>query len=44
MAIAVLVADDHGVLREGLCRLLESHDGICVVGTASDGLQAIDLA
>jgi two-component system, NarL family, response regulator NreC len=44
MAITVLVADDHGVLRDGLCRLLESQDGIQVVGTVADGLQAIDLA
>jgi DNA-binding NarL/FixJ family response regulator len=44
MAITVLVADDHGVLRDALGRLLESHEGIRVVGTVSDGLQAIDLA
>jgi DNA-binding NarL/FixJ family response regulator len=44
MAIDVLLADDHAVLREGLRRLLESHQGIRVVGIAADGLEAIGLA
>jgi DNA-binding NarL/FixJ family response regulator len=44
MAIAVLLADDHGVLRDALGRLLESHDDIRVVGTAADGLAAIQCA
>ena len=39
----VLLADDHGLLLEGLKNLLTAH-GINVVGLARDGLQAIALA
>lgn len=41
MAIKVLIADDHTVVREGLRMVLESEDGICVVGEASDGREAV---
>jgi DNA-binding NarL/FixJ family response regulator len=41
--INVLVADDHGLLREGLAQFLENCDGIHVVGTAQDGQEALDL-
>jgi len=44
MPITVLLADDHRVLREGLQCLLETGDEISVVGTASDGLEAVELA
>jgi DNA-binding NarL/FixJ family response regulator len=44
MAIGVLLADDHGVLRDGLRRLLESHHDINVVGAVADGLEAIGHA
>lgn len=33
----VLIADDHGIVREGLRRLLESETDIDVVGEAGDG-------
>ena len=39
----VVVADDHGVVRLGLRRLLELA-GIAVVGEAADGLEAVYLA
>lgn len=39
----VLLVDDHSLLLEGLQNLLESK-GIEVVGTASDGLQAVEAA
>jgi DNA-binding NarL/FixJ family response regulator len=42
MVINVLLADDHGVLRDGVQRLLESHADIRVVATADDGRAAID--
>jgi DNA-binding NarL/FixJ family response regulator len=42
--ITVLVADDHTVLREGLCRLLENEPGLEVVGQAPDGRLAVALA
>jgi NarL family two-component system response regulator LiaR len=39
--IRVLVADDHGVVREGLRTYLALQDGIEVVGEAADGEQAV---
>lgn len=42
--IRVLVADDHGVLREGLCRLLETDPEIRVVAAANDGREAVEQA
>ncbi|MEK7685744.1 MAG: response regulator transcription factor [Verrucomicrobiota bacterium] len=41
MTIRVLLADDHAVVREGLRLLLESGDGIQVVGEAANGIQAV---
>jgi len=42
--IRILVADDHTVVRKGLCLLLESHPGFKVIGEASDGREAIAMA
>ncbi len=42
--IRVLVADDHGVMRDGLCRLLETDPDIRVVAVAKDGREAIEQA
>lgn len=42
--ITVLIADDHGILRDGLRALLSREEDIEVVGDAADGLQAVDLA
>ncbi|MDT4997493.1 MAG: hypothetical protein QOD45_1561 [Pseudonocardiales bacterium] len=39
--IRVLVADDHPVVRQGLCALLESLDGFEVVAVASNGRAAV---
>src|SRR5215470_19100777 len=39
----ILVADDHEVVRKGLCALLQSH-GWQVCGEAIDGRQAVDQA
>jgi DNA-binding NarL/FixJ family response regulator len=44
MSISVLLADDHGVVREGLRRYLEDADDIQVIGEAADGLEAIEKA
>ncbi len=41
--IRVLIADDHGVVREGLRSLL-SRAGLEVVGSAATGREAVDLA
>lgn len=42
--IRVVVADDHPIVRAGIVGLLESADGIEVVGVAADGLEAVALA
>ena len=42
--IRVLIADDHGVIRDGLSRLLDAADGIEVAGIAADGEQVVALA
>lgn len=40
----ILLAEDHKVVREGTRRLLESQSDFEVVGEASDGVEAIELA
>jgi two-component system response regulator NreC len=42
--IRILLADDHRVVRKGLCLLLESQPGFKVVAEASDGREAIAMA
>lgn len=42
--IRIVIADDHGVLRDGLRRLLESSEGLQVVGMASDGRAVVEMA
>jgi len=42
--IRILLADDHRVVRKGLCLLLESHPDFKVVAEASDGREAVTLA
>ena len=42
--IKVLVVDDHWVVRQGLRMFLDQESTITVVGEASDGREAIDLA
>jgi DNA-binding NarL/FixJ family response regulator len=42
MPIKVFLADDHTVIREGLCSLLKKQNDITVIGDAGDGYQAVD--
>jgi len=42
--ITVLLADDHSLVRRGFRRLLEDDPSIVVVGEASDGGEAVELA
>lgn len=42
--IKVLVADDHSVVREGICLLLAKYADIEVVGSAADGVEALSKA
>ncbi|MBL0747150.1 response regulator transcription factor [Nocardioides baculatus] len=41
--ITVVLADDHQIVRDGLTALLGALDGFTVVGTASDGREAVDV-
>lgn len=40
-SIRVLVADDHAIVRRGICALLATEPGIEVVGEAKDGREAV---
>ena len=42
--IRVLIADDHAIVRHGLCALLGTERGIEVVGEAKDGNEAVARA
>lgn len=42
--IRVVVADDHHLVRQGICALLEKANDIQVVGEAATGLEAVELA
>jgi len=44
MAIRVLLADDHSVVRKGIREFLADEPDIEVVGEARDGREAVDLA
>jgi DNA-binding NarL/FixJ family response regulator len=44
MAIRVLVADDHKIMRAGLLSLLEKYEEIQVVAEAENGRRAVQLA
>jgi len=44
MPIKVLLADDHGLVREGLKKLIEEESDIRVVGEASDGFEVLEMA
>jgi DNA-binding NarL/FixJ family response regulator len=39
--ISVVIADDHGIIRDGLSRLIDALDDVQVVGTAADGEEAV---
>lgn len=41
--IRVLLADDHAVVRAGICQFLQQADDIDVIAEASDGQEAMDL-
>lgn len=44
MSIRVVVADDQDLVRTGLVMILGAQPGIEVVGEATDGIEAVDLA
>ena len=43
MTIRVVIADDHRVVRDGLCYLLGQEPDIEVSGEAGDGRQTVDV-
>jgi two-component system response regulator NreC len=44
MSIRIIVADNHGILRQGIQALIEKQDDMEVVGQADNGLAAVELA
>ena len=44
MTISVLLADDQAMIRSGLRLILEDQPDITVIGEASDGVEAIEMA
>lgn len=44
MAVRILMVDDHKMMREGLCSLVESQTDMEVIGQAEDGGTAVRLA
>jgi DNA-binding NarL/FixJ family response regulator len=42
--LRILLADDHEIVRRGVCALLQNHEGWEVCGEASDGRQALEMA
>lgn len=43
LAISVLIADDHSIIRDGVASILRSQEGFTVVGEAGNGAEAVDL-
>lgn len=44
MLIRVLVVEDHHLVRQGICALLERAEDIQIAGEARDGQEAVELA
>lgn len=42
-AYRIVLADDHGMFRRGIRKILEEQDGIEIVGEASDGIELLKL-
>lgn len=43
MSIAILLADDHQIVRQGLRQILEAEPDFTVLGEAADGHQAVEM-
>jgi len=41
--IKILLADDHVITRQGMCRLLEEESDLAVIGEAGDGEEAVQM-
>ena len=42
--IRILIVDDHTVVRQGLCALIEEEPALSIVGQATDGEEAVEKA
>jgi DNA-binding NarL/FixJ family response regulator len=43
-AVRVLIADDQALVRAGFKMILDAEDDLDVIGEASDGAEAVELA
>jgi DNA-binding NarL/FixJ family response regulator len=43
-SVRIIVADDHQVVRSGFAELLDTQPGFAVVGTAANGIEAVQLS
>ncbi len=44
MTLKIIVVDDHKIVREGLCSLIEGISGYSIIGQAENGRQAVKIA
>ena len=44
MKLRILIADDHEIVRRGLCELLRAREGWEICGEASNGREAVEMA
>lgn len=44
MDVRILIADDHRLMREGLCALIDRSPGMKVIAQAESGRQAVELS
>ncbi|HMT20007.1 MAG TPA: response regulator, partial [Promineifilum sp.] len=42
-AIRLLIVDDHAIVREGMCAMLEMKEGMRVVGEAGGGGEGVEV-
>ncbi|AQT70142.1 Nitrogen regulation protein C [Anaerohalosphaera lusitana] len=43
MGIRILIADDHGIVRQGIKEIVSQHEDMEVIGEAADGLTTLKL-
>ncbi len=41
--IEILIADDHELVREGICKLVDMFENMTVISEAADGLQTVSM-
>lgn len=42
--VRIVIVDDHAMMRDGICAILEQEDGYEVVAQAGDGREAVEMA